>query len=152
MSRKENNPFIPLLIGGVIGSAAALLMSPASGRENRTFLNNSINRILYRANERKNILIRDARQIAKNAVIKAEDIYNKSLSFAEGKYSTSAESMELEIRSLRNAITAAAEAYKRNTTVGERRKLSKDVLVNENFTEFEDETLPKQEGMGRRTG
>jgi gas vesicle protein len=155
--RRRKNPIAALLIGGVIGGATALFMAPASGRETRTILNTNINRILYRANDQKKMIIREAQKLARQVVGGAESIYNNSVSFAEGQYSNTADAIELQIRGFRNAIDAAIDAYKktgsemnigRNT--GRKTSLSSEVIVNEMISDFEDESLPKQEGMGRR--
>jgi gas vesicle protein len=152
--RKKKNPYISMLIGGVIGGAAALIMAPASGRETRNSISTGANRILYRANEQKNMIIRDSRRFADDILRKAEGVYNRSVGYAEGTFSSSADAIDLQIRSFKNAVDAAIDAY-RNTSSARpsRRKrtgLEDEVVVNEMFTDFEDETLPKQEGMGRR--
>jgi gas vesicle protein len=150
--RRKNNPLVSLLIGGVIGGTAALVMAPASGRETRSSIGNGVNKVLFKANEQKNFLIRNAQKFANELMRRSTDIYNKSVGFAEGSYSNSADSIELEIRSFKNALNAAVEAY-RNTKTGNknnRPEFGDQVIVNEMFTDFEDETLPKQEGMGRR--
>jgi gas vesicle protein len=148
--KKKNNPILPLLVGGVIGGAAALVMAPASGKETRENIVSGTNRLLYKANDQKNNLIRETQKFADSILRKAESIYNKSAAFAGGTYTYSADSIELQIRSFKNAIDAAVEAYKNTRTVKRESQFANEVIVNEMFTDFEDETLPKNEGMGRR--
>jgi gas vesicle protein len=151
--KRRKNPIAALLVGGVIGGATALFMAPASGRETRNNLSNSVNRILYKANDQKKMIIRDAQKFARDIIYKAESVYNNSISFAGGQYTNSADAIELQIRSFKNAIDAAIDAYKHTrirNRISDKTGLESEVIVNEMHTDFEDETLPKQEGMGRR--
>jgi gas vesicle protein len=150
--RRKKNPIVSLLIGGVIGGAAALFMAPASGRETRNSIGSGVNRMLYRANDQKNNMIRSAQRISNDILVKSAEIYNKSLGAAEGTFTASADSIELEIRSFKNAVNAAYDAYKKTKSgiiTGET-GLENEIIINQMHSDFEDETLPKQEGMGRR--
>jgi gas vesicle protein len=148
--RRKNSVF-SFLIGGIIGGAAALVMAPASGTETRTNISNGVNSLLQKANVQKNNIIREAQTVAKQMVVKAEDIYKTSSDFAAGKYSISAEAIQLEIESIKKAINAAVDTYtatKAQAVISN--PLANEVIVNEMHSDFEDESLPKQEGMGRR--
>jgi gas vesicle protein len=77
--RKKKNPIISLLLGGVIGSAAALVMAPTSGKKTRNSIGSGVNKILYKANDQKNSLIRNAQKISSDILDKSAEIYKKNM-------------------------------------------------------------------------
>ncbi len=147
---RSGNPFIPFLLGGVIGSTAALLFTPASGRENRDSLAGNVNRLLYRADEKRRLLIKRANKFSDNLISAAESIYNKSSALAAGKLNASNDSILLEIKSFRNAINAAIDTFNKKHQIPADQKKAEKKDGDEKFKIFEDETLPKHEGMKRR--
>jgi gas vesicle protein len=149
-SRNQRNQFMSFLVGGVIGSAAAIIFAPASGRETRNNISEGTNRFLIKANDQKNNLIREAQKVAGDVVGQAKNIYKDSIEFAAGRYNSSAHMIELEIQGIRRALKAAVAAYKNKSNGGNPNPLANEVVVNEMFTDFENEKLPKSEGMGRR--
>jgi gas vesicle protein len=76
--RRKKNPIVSLLLGGVIGGAAALVMAPTSGKKTRSSIGSGVNKILYRANDQKNSLIRNAQKISSDILDKSAEIYQKS--------------------------------------------------------------------------
>lgn len=147
---RSGNFFIPFLIGGVLGSTAALLFTPASGRENRDLITGNINLLLSRADEKKRLLIKRAQKFSDNLVSAAEGIYNKSTRQAAGKFTSSNDSILLEIKSFRNAINAAINTFKKKQENTLNKNRPEKTTEEEKYGVFEYEALPKHEGMKRR--
>ncbi|MFO7447484.1 MAG: YtxH domain-containing protein [Ignavibacteriaceae bacterium] len=127
------------IIGSILGGAIALLLAPKNGRETR----HDINKYARFARLKRRTIISDARNYSGELLKKAEEILDKSKTFAAGKYNGSAEGFEKEIESLKAGFNRAVEAYKNYTPESDGR------MAEEIFVDF-DETLPKSEGMGRR--
>jgi len=71
-----------------------------------------------------------------------------SRKYAEGRYKISTERIEKEIASLRTALNAAIDAYKHSSL--NKAEINFHKNDGKDYSTFEDESLPKREGMGRR--
>lgn len=138
-----------LLLGGIIGGIAALLFTPKTGKSFRNDIKNKFDDYLNDIKKKSDKLIKNAKESSGSYVNKAEEILNLSRKFAEGKYKDSVDVIEKEIFSLRTALNAAVDTYRHQNQKDE---ISIDKNNGKNYSAFEDETLPKREGMGRRKG
>lgn len=145
---RTTNPFISFLIGGVLGTAAALLFAPASGRESRNSISRKVDSILSGANEKKNSMIRRAQKFSDKIISSAENTYKRSAKLAEGRMNASGNPIFSEIIRLRDALSAAIDEY--NKKDEPENEIKSEKPENEKYIIWEDETLPKQEGMKRR--
>ena len=145
---KQSLSFTSFLIGGIIGGIAALLFTPKTGKNLRNDIKNKFDEYLNDIKKRSERLIKSARESSGSYVNKAEEILNLSRKFAEGKYKDSVDVIEKEISSLRTALNAAVDTYRHQNLNKE--KITIDKNNGRNYSAFEDETLPKHEGMGRR--
>lgn len=142
----DRSHFKMFLVGGAIGSLAALLMAPKKGSEMREDIKHDLNDILKKASETGQKYSKQAEVFADDLIKKAENVFSVSRKFAEGKYSGTVERFESEYSKLRNAFTAAVDTYK---NYGKHQPPT-EVLVQEMFEEYDDETIPKQESFGKR--
>lgn len=152
---KNNNGFVlgveGFLLGGILGGAIALLLAPKSGEETRY----DIKKYTRFARLKKRKMITDAKTQSHDLVKRAQEILDKSKSFASGKYSGGMDSFEKEMESLKAGFNKAIETYKSYPASDK----SADKMVEEIFVEFDspsvknmdDELLPKKEGMRRRS-
>ncbi len=137
------------ILGGIAGGLTALLLAPKSGAETR----HDIYKYSRLARMKKRKLISDAKLYSHEMVRRAQEILDKSVSFASGKYNGSIDGFEKELAGIRAGFNKAIEAYKNYP--GQ----STDNMVEEIFVDFDDpslknlndEELPKREGMGRRS-
>lgn len=146
---KQSLSFTSFLIGGIIGGIAALLFVPKTGKSFRNEIKNKFDEYLNDIKKRSGKLIKNAKESAGSYVNKGEEILNLSRKFAEGKYKDSADVIEKEVSRLRTALNAAIDTYRHQNQKDE---ISIDKNNGKNYSAFEDETLPKHEGMGRRKG
>jgi len=137
------------LIGGIVGGLAALLLAPQSGVETR----HDINKYMRFARIKRKKLVKDARYQSNELIKRAEEILNKSKSYASGKYAGTIEGFEKEMESLRAGLNKAVETYKNFPS-----DKTTDNMLEEIFIDFDESSgknpdedrFPKHEGMGRR--
>ena len=148
---KKENPgiFKIFMLGGIVGSALTFLLTPRSGYELRKQAGRDIDSYLKKAKEKEQDIIRKAKAAADEMLLKAEQLKALVDKYAGGKYSDPAEVIEKEIKSLKAAVEAAVKAY-RNNDGKEGGVTATDEIVGDIFSEYEDESLPKHEGMKRR--
>ncbi len=135
------------LVGGIIGSAATFLFTPFSGEELRNNIKNEIDSYIRNAKKRGEALVKDAKAASDDLVIKAEQLLALTQKYADGTYTGSIDKVEKEIKSIKAAFDAAFHQYKKDI----RETVPTEQIVEDIFSNYEDELLPKQEGMRRRT-
>lgn len=148
--KRENVSYFKIfLLGGIVGSALTFLLTPYSGYELRKQASRDIDGYLRKAKEKEQDLIKKARTAADDMLLKAEQLKALVDKYAGGKYSGPAEVIEKEIKSLRAAVDAAVKSYR------ERGENAVEIpgieeIIDDIFSDYEDESLPKHEGMKRR--
>lgn len=145
-NRSGINSLTIFLFGGIAGALAAMLYTPRTGADLRRDISARFNEMMTRAREQRDRILDEAKTTSRDLMFRANNTFTKIKSYAEGRYTGSAEQLELEIKSLKNAINKAVDTYK---NYGKETRTTDD-MIKEIFAEYEDESLPKQEGMGRR--
>ncbi len=134
------------IIGGVLGASAILAISPKSRKQISKDIKSKSEYYLKRVRESTNSLVRNSKTSAELMQKKAEDIMNIVQQYAIGKINKPVSLIENEIAGLKAAISAAKASYSLNPKIHESYlKVNAESMTNE----FEDETLPKQIGMGK---
>jgi len=131
--------WIEFLAGFTAGSVASIIFT-------RKDLKNDFTNLQRKAEEIKNQLFSKAKGISSKLVERSQKLIESLKKFADGKYSGTIESLEKEYYSIRLAINTALDNY---------RESSKKIIAthprgDDLFIDFDDETLPKFVGMGRR--
>ena len=121
------------------GSIVSILFS-------RKDLKSDISNFQSKAEMIKNQLIGKAKSISSDLTDRSQKFIESTKKFAEGTYAGTIESLEKEYSSIRYAISTAIDNYRRSSRIITEQQNSKD----EFFIDFDDETLPKFIGMGRR--
>jgi gas vesicle protein len=129
--------FLGVLIGGVIGGAAAFLFAPKKGKEVRENLKNNFNDIVNKTKEKSRQLFNQSMDTVDDIIKKSDELRALIKKYKEGTYDEAIEKIESEIDRLRKALFAAIETYKSS----KHREKSSDELVNNISNEFENETV-----------
>jgi gas vesicle protein len=119
---RKKNPIVSLLLGSVIGGAAALVMAPASGKKTRNSIGSGVNKLLDKANDQKNSLIRNAQRISGDILDKPAELYRKSRT--EGKKSITEGTKPLKERTREELYNIA-----KKKNIGGRSSMSKNQLL-----------------------
>ena len=144
---KKEHPFLAgILIGGIAGSVLALLFAPKTGKALRSDIKKEYDKYLKKALETNEKLMTNAKSTADYVTIRAEQLFALCKKYAQGAYEGTIEKLEDEIKSIKAGINAAINTYK-NKSNGER--MPEEFIVDA-FSDYDDETLLKHEGMGRR--
>ena len=138
--------FKGFLIGGAVGSVITFLFTPKSGKDLRKDIQIGTKDYVNKAKTEGRKIATDPRDIFNEILIKAEQLRTLTKKYAENAYTVPTRRIESEIKSLRTALKAAISSY--NKTAG--RNLETDKKVEEIYSEFENDSLPKHSGMGRR--
>jgi predicted nucleic acid-binding Zn-ribbon protein len=131
--------WIEFLTGLAAGSIISILFT-------RKDLKGDLTNLQRKAEEIKNRLISKAKSISTDLTERSQRFIESSKKFAEGKYAGTIESLEKEYFSIKHAINTAIDNYKRSS----RKITSSQSEGDDLFIDFDDETLPKFVGMGRR--
>ncbi len=134
------------LLGGLAGSIFTFLYTPCSGRELRQNIKNEIDNFVKKAQKKEEELITKAKATADELVLTAEQIAALAQKYSDGVYEVPLEKFENEIKSLRAAFDAALNEYKKS----KKEAAPTEEIVSNIFSEYEDEKLPKHEGMRKR--
>jgi gas vesicle protein len=135
------------IAGGILGGAIALLTAPKKGSELRSDIKQKFGHSLKAASDISKKYVHQAKQFENDLVKKAENIYSLVKDYAEGKYNGNIEKFEDELKKLKKAFYAAADTYRH---YGAQRPKTESI-VEEIFSEYENEELPKTEGMHKRS-
>ena len=146
MSSVNKFSVIGFLIGAAAGSVIALFYAPKRGKELRSDIKNETSQLLKKAAKRRDEIISKAKSVANTLNEKGEQLIATTKKFAEGKFPGTVETIEKEISNLKYAISTAIATYRKGVSVGK----PVEEEVDDLFIDFEYETLPKFEGMGRR--
>lgn len=134
------------IAGGLLGSAIALLTAPKKGSELRSDIKQKFGHSLKAASDISKKYVHQAKQFENDLVIRSENIYSLVKDYTEGKYNGNKDKFDEEFRKLSKAFYAAIDTYKH---YGEQRPKTESI-VEEIFSEYENESLPKTEGMHKR--
>lgn len=154
MKRNKGNLITGVIIGSIAGGILAQILTPVSGRRVRREIKKGMNTYVNKAKVQSRKIIDETKSVTSDWVDRAQDVFTQAKKYASGKIDVPVDTVESEITKLRNALAAAIEAYRNfenetGETAGETRRSS--VEVKDQLTaEYEDETLPKRESMGRR--
>lgn len=155
MKRTKENLIVGVVLGSLAGSIAALIMTPVSGRRIRRDIKRNVKSYTDKAKVQSQRILDETKTVTSGWVDRAQDVFTQAKRYASGKIDVPRDTIEGEISKLRTALNAAIEAYRNyeketeETAAGETRRSS--VEVKDQLTaEYEDETLPKRESMGRR--
>lgn len=144
--RRKGLNMTAFIIGGVLGASAVFAISPKSRRQFNRDVKSKSEKYLNKVKKSTNDLIKNSRESALSLQRKAEEIMNTVQQYAMGKLNKPVSFVESEITGLKAAITAAKTSYSLNPDIHESDfEINSEPLLNE----FEDETLPKQLGMGK---
>jgi gas vesicle protein len=138
--------FKGFIIGGAVGSVLTFLFTPKSGKDLRKDLESTSRDYMNKARSEGKKIVSEAKDIYNDILLKAEQLRALTTKYAENAYTVPARRIEHEIKSLRMALNAAISTYNRSNN----RTVENDKRVKEIYSEFENESLPKFEGMGRR--
>ena len=145
-SRKMAIGATGFLIGGTVGSIITFLFAPKTGKELRGNIQTGFNEYSSKAVEGGKRILSEAGKTFDEVVKKADQLRSLSGNYITGAYSGPKDRIETEMASLKRALKAAITAYRNSPD----RTTPNDNIVNNIYSEFDDETLPKYEGMGRR--
>jgi len=139
MASEKKFGWIEFLTGFAAGSVISILFT-------RKDLKNDFTNLQRKTEEIKDQLLSKAKKISSDLVERSQRFIESAKNFADGKYAGTIESLEKEYYSIKYAI---------NTAIGNYRKNSKKITTVQSeeddlFIDFDDETMPKFVGMGRR--
>ncbi|OGU72943.1 MAG: hypothetical protein A2V93_05440 [Ignavibacteria bacterium RBG_16_34_14] len=138
MASAKKFGWIEFLTGFAAGSVVSILFT-------RKELKNDFANLQKKAEEIKNQLISKAKSISSDLTERSQRFIESSKKFADGKYAGTIESFENEYYSIKYAINTAIDNYRRSS-----KKITSAQSNDDLFIDFDDETLPKFVGMGRR--
>lgn len=153
MKRDKNYVLFGVIMGSLAGSLAALLFTPTSGKKLRKEIKNNLNDYVSQAKQQSQKILSDTKTMTTSWVDRAQEVFALSKKYASGTYDVPKDTVEREISKLRTAFNAALAAYREYESETEGKPRSQEEAMEENnpiFSEYEDETLPKYEGMGKR--
>ncbi len=136
------------ILGGVLGSVLTFIFTPYSGKELRNKIEDEVNTGLLKAKQKEDEIIEKAKIVADDIILKATQLVALADKYA-GTAELPAEKIDKEIKSIKAAIDAAVKSYKKENSQSEKTQ-STDEIVEDIFSEYEDESLPKHEGMRKR--
>ncbi|HEX2868057.1 MAG TPA: YtxH domain-containing protein [Ignavibacteriales bacterium] len=155
MKRDKENLIVGVILGSIAGGILAQILTPISGRRVRREIKRGMNTYMNKAKVQSRKIIDETKDVTTSWIDRAQDVFTQAKKYAGGKIDVPRDTIESEITKLRNALAAAVDAYNNfereteETPAGETRRSS--VEVKDQLTaEYEDETLPKHESMGRR--
>ncbi|MCU7496403.1 MAG: YtxH domain-containing protein [Ignavibacteria bacterium] len=157
MKRNKESLIVGVILGSIAGGVLAQILTPVSGRRVRREIKRGMKTYINKAKSQSQRIIDDTKTVTSSWIDRAQDVFTQAKKYASGRIDVPRDTIENEITKLRNALAAAVEAYKsyeKETEEtapprGETRPSS--VEVKDQLTaEYEDETLPKRESMGRR--
>ncbi|MGE5681954.1 MAG: YtxH domain-containing protein [Bacillota bacterium] len=142
---REEQIIIGLLVGGAIGSLVSFLFAPVKGKDLRKEIKDDMDQYLKVAKDQSQKIFSETKDMTNGMIERAQNVFDMSKKYATGVIDVPRENVEKEISRLRKAFTAAVDAYKSYEA-----EVPTEQAVSEIFENYNDEGLPKQEGMGRR--
>lgn len=127
------------LAGFVAGSIISIFYSKKEHK-------NDFSSLINKAEEIKNHLLNKAKNISWRLTERSRKFIDSTNKFTEGKYEGTLESLEKEYYSIKYAVNTAIENYRRNSKNFKTSQFDEEDL----FIDFDEETLPKFVGMGKR--
>jgi len=137
------------ILGGLVGSSLTLLLSPFSGKEFREKINTQIDNSFKKAKQKEMEILDKARTLSDDLVLKAEQLVAFIDKYSAGTYLGPVEKIEKEINSFKSGVNAAIKSYKS----GDGKAMEEDTkveVVEDIFPEYNNEKLPKRQGMRKR--
>ena len=137
---KPGKAILSVLIGGAVGSVLAFLFAPKKGKEVRNDIKNNFDDIVNQTREKGKRLFNQSMDIVDDIIKKSDELRDLINKYKEGTYEEAKEKIESEIKRLRTALFAAIDTYKNSRD----REKSSDELINNIYTEFENEAVPNK--------
>lgn len=135
-----------IVIGGVIGSMAAFLIAPKKGKELRSDIQDEINNTLNSTKEISKKIVSNAKNLADEVLNNANKLVDLTKNYTGGGFTGTIETFQSEFTRIKNAINAAISVYKSY----EDSSKPAEEIVEDIFSEYENDGDAKFEGMGRR--
>lgn len=135
-----------VLLGGAIGSITAFLVAPKKGKEFRSDIQGEVNNTLSATKDISKRIVSNAKDLAEEILSNANHLVDLTKRYTEGGYTGTIEAFQNEYTRVKNSINAAISVYK---SYEESSKPTEEI-VEDIFSEYEDDESPKFEGMGRR--
>jgi gas vesicle protein len=98
--KKINGLFISFMLGGIIGSAIALLYAPESGKRLRSDISKKTNKLIKEGKKKTHDLWNDAKEKAESTIESANDFLN-----------TNVEKIVNKTENVKNALKSGINAY-----------------------------------------
>lgn len=141
-------------ITGAIGGLLSYLLSTEYGKNKTASFKKRIDLAVTQAKGVRSGLVEDARTRGEGLTSKAAGILTLTKEFAAGRFAGPIEKIEDEFARVKAAIAAGFTSYKGNTASQRNTdEVVDDIFSNyeeRTFTEFDDETWVKHEGMRHR--
>jgi len=154
MSDNKGDSLLKILVGALIGGIAGIFFAPKTGEHLRQDLSDDLDEYLKKVRATRDNFVNETEKTAEEIRSKADQISAFIDKYGENAVQESVEKIEAEINAFKSAIKAAMESYKKSkNTMKDSQKVADDIFVdfvNENTSEYEDESLPKKESMHRR--
>ncbi len=151
MNKNKVNGYVgAFILGGLVGSSITFLLSPFSGKEFRRKINEQIDNSIKRAKQKELDILDKAKAFSNDLVLKAEQLVALIDKYSAGTYLAPVEKVEKEIISFKAGVNAAINSYKKGNGKAKEED-TKVEIVEDIFPEYNNEKLPKREGMRKRS-
>jgi gas vesicle protein len=135
-----------ILLGGVIGSLTAFLIAPKKGKDLRSDIQDELSAILISTKGISSKIVSNAKDLAEDILQNANKLLDLTRKYTDGNFNGTKESFQNEYSRIKNAINAAITVYRNY----EESSKPVEEIVDDIFSEYENDDSPKFEGMGRR--
>ena len=135
-----------IIIGGAIGSMTAFLVAPKKGKELRSDIQNEINNTLNSTKEISKKIVSNAKDLADEILTNANKLVDLTKTYTGGGFTGTIDTFQNEFTRIKSAINAAISVYKSY----EESSKPPEEIVEDIFSEYENDGNIKFEGMGRR--
>lgn len=135
-----------ILLGGAIGSLTAFLVAPKRGKELRSDIYNGVDHTLNATKEISKRIVTNAKDLANEVLSNANHLLDLTKRYTEGSYTGTIEAFQNEYTRIKNSINSAISVY---NSYEDSSKPTEEI-IEDIFSEYENDTDPKFEGMGRR--
>ncbi len=145
--KKNGSMVLGVILGSAVASVLTMLFAPKSGKEVRHDISERADNAMKMTKETGERILENAKEVSTDIQNKANQLLNITKDYSAGKYSGPKESFMAEYNKIKSAINAAISVYQSN----QEEVKSTEEMVEDIFSDFEDDTTPKNEGMGRRS-